>query len=51
MICCVCKNVNDKKVKEAIENGAETIEEIVEETGACTGCKCCKARIESLLSE
>lgn len=51
---CVCKVVSRAKVKEAIKNGATTLDEIKKETGAATGC-CggarCVYKIHELIAE
>lgn len=51
---CTCKVVSRATIKEAIANGADTIEKIKVATGAMTGsCKGrkCKERIEELLEK
>lgn len=51
---CVCKVVTRAKVKEAIADGATTLEEVAKKTGALTGC-CkgarCKHKILELIKE
>ena len=41
---CVCRVVSRAKIKEAIEDGATTVEEVMNVTGAgkgsCKGCRC-----------
>lgn len=50
---CTCKSISRAKIKEAIKNGAHTVEEVSKITGACTG-SChgfrCKAKIEDLIN-
>ena len=55
---CYCKNTTEETIKEAIANGAKTLKEIQENTGACTGnqCKelnpsgkCCSVEINMML--
>ena len=51
---CTCKSISRAKIKESIENGAHTIEEVSKETGACTGsCKGyrCKSKIQDLIND
>lgn len=51
---CPCKQITRLQVKEAIENGATTLEEIKAKTGAMTGgCggRRCGASIKGLLEE
>ena len=51
-IICLCKNISEETIKEAIKNGATTLEAVKEATGATTGfCHGgrCKAKIEALI--
>jgi len=57
-LICYCIEVDKKTIVTAIQNGAETLKEIRERTGACTGsdCKtlnpnkrCCSKEIDQLL--
>lgn len=51
---CICKAITKEKIKEAIKNGAVTVEEVKEKTGATTGCckgRRCIEKIESLIKE
>ena len=59
-IICYCKNVSKIEIETAIQNGAKTLKEIQDSTGACTGnqCKelnpkgiCCSGDINALLPE
>ena len=49
-IICHCKQVSFRDIKKAMVNGARTIEEIKEITGAGTGCGGCIEDIEKILS-
>ncbi|MDF2615245.1 MAG: hypothetical protein K0S71_3031 [Clostridia bacterium] len=49
---CICKAISRKTIKEAIKNGAATVEEVQKATGAGSGgCggKRCTPKIEELL--
>ncbi len=57
---CYCKNVSELEILDAINNGAKSLHDIKEKTGACTGnqCKelnpsgkCCSGYIEKLLNK
>lgn len=51
-IICLCKNISEETIKEAIKNGATTVEAVAEATEATTGfCQGgrCKAKIEALI--
>lgn len=41
---CVCRAISRLKIKESIESGAKTVEEVANATGAtkggCRGCRC-----------
>ena len=37
---CYCKDVTKRRIIEAINEGARSIEDIMESTGACTGSEC-----------
>lgn len=51
---CTCKQISRAKIKEAIRNGASTIEEVKKATGAgsgsCNG-KNCTSKISKLLEQ
>ena len=59
-IICHCKQVTKAEIENAIQNGAKTLKDIKEITGACTGkhCKefnpsgvCCSGDINAMLNE
>ena len=59
-IICYCSNVSKNKIIEAIKNGAKSLQDIRDATGACTvgRCKelsprkkCCSSEIVKLLNE
>lgn len=53
LLICMCKGVTDDAIVEAIKNGADTFEKVVEATGATTGpCRGgrCRAKIEELIA-
>jgi bacterioferritin-associated ferredoxin len=58
-IICYCKNVSEAEILNAINNGAKSLKDIQDKTGACTGnqCKglnpsgkCCSEDIERILN-
>lgn len=49
-IVCNCKNVSYIDIRKAMINGARTVEEIKEMTGAGTGCGGCVPEIEKILA-
>lgn len=50
-IVCYCQNVTNGMVKEAVDAGASTLEEVQEETGAGTVCGGCVENIQHLVEE
>ncbi len=48
-VICHCKQVTDVTIKEAIANGADSVEAITEQTGAGSMCGGCKKKIATML--
>ena len=48
-IVCECFGVTSGMIKDAIDNGASTLEEIQDITGATTGCGCCTDDVQRLI--
>lgn len=51
---CICKAISRATIKDAIKNGAHTVEEVTAKTGACTGgCNGnrCKSKIQDLINQ
>lgn len=48
---CYCLNVNEDEIKQAIEDGSKSVDDIKEATGAGTACGACIKRIEKILVE
>lgn len=46
---CFCMNVTVQDVQDAIANGAKTLEEVVEATGASTSCGGCADHLEEVV--
>lgn len=49
-IICHCKQVSYVDIRKAMINGARTLEEVKEITGAATGCGRCAGAIEEILA-
>ncbi|MCR8746579.1 (2Fe-2S)-binding protein [Romboutsia lituseburensis] len=49
-IICHCKQVSYIDIRKAMINGARTLDEIKEMTGAATGCGRCSGEIEKILA-
>lgn len=50
-IVCTCMSITEEEIKEAYENGAHTLAEIQEATGAGTVCGACVEEIEQILEK
>lgn len=48
-IVCDCLSVTNGMIKEAVENGATTLEEVQEATGAATACGACLEDVQRLV--
>ena len=46
---CPCRVVTRARIKEAIRNGAHTVEAVAT-TGSCKGCRC-RSKIQELITE
>lgn len=51
MIVCVCHRVSDRHIQQAIQNGADSIDALGVELGACTGCGCCRESCQELIDQ
>ncbi|RKJ21864.1 (2Fe-2S)-binding protein [bacterium D16-50] len=49
-VVCNCMNVTSGQIKEAVENGADTLEEVQQITGASTVCGACLGDVERLVN-
>ncbi len=47
---CYCFNITNGDIREAVKNGAVTLEEVQEKTGAGTACGACLDQIEVLVN-
>ena len=48
---CYCMNVTNGMIKDAVESGATTLEEVQEITGAGTVCGTCIENLQHLIDE
>ncbi len=48
---CYCMNVTNGMIKDAVENGAASLEEVQEITGAGTVCGACLENVRRLVEE
>lgn len=50
MLVCHCRRINDRTIREAIDAGARTTEDVGDSCGAGTGCGGCKPAVSALLA-
>lgn len=50
-LVCTCLGVMHSEIKEAIQNGSKTFEELSESLGVGTGCSSCVAEVNAILKE
>lgn len=46
---CLCKSVDKAELLKAVENGARTLGQVVEKTGATTGCGTCIDEVKEIV--
>lgn len=51
MFVCVCASVTKEDVLAAVSEGARSMDDVIEKTGAMTCCLTCEGEIEDVLSE
>jgi bacterioferritin-associated ferredoxin len=49
MIVCICNRVCDRKIKETIQAGAQTVEAVGRACHAGTGCGACQEEIQDMI--
>lgn len=50
-IVCYCQNITNGMIKDAVDNGANTLEEVQEITGAGTVCGSCIDNVKHLVEQ
>lgn len=50
-IVCNCFEISEEEIREAVKNGAHTVDEVGEATQAGTGCGACQPRIQEIIDE
>lgn len=50
-VVCNCLNVTNGMIKDAVDNGADTLEEAQEITGAGTACGACIDNVKDLVEQ
>ena len=47
---CICNNVSFRQIEDCVDQGAVTLEDVMDRTGAGTVCGGCIERIEDILN-
>lgn len=50
-IICRCKYVSASEIKKTLKQGAYTVEQVIQYTGAGTGCGRCKPQIAAMVNK
>lgn len=50
MIICICNRISDRQIKEAIEKGVQTFDELRKELPVSTNCGKCRSTVEDILT-
>lgn len=51
MIVCVCRNINDKAVRDAVDSGATRAKDVQAFHGCAFNCGMCKSTIDDIIAE
>lgn len=51
MVICLCRAVNDRTIRGAIDDGARTVREVCHRTGAASSCGSCARDVAKLIGE
>jgi len=51
MYVCICNDVTDRAIQQAIANGCRSLDELTRHTGCGTTCGCCLPLAADLLAE
>lgn len=51
MVICLCRAVNDRTIRGAIDAGARTVRDVCSRTGAASSCGSCARDVAKLIGE
>ena len=51
MYVCVCRGITDKQIREAIDEGAQSVTDVAQMLGAGTGCGSCLEYTQTLIDQ
>lgn len=49
MYVCICANVTDRQIKQAVREGASSLDDLAVQLGVGTGCGCCREMAREVL--
>jgi len=50
-VICVCKQVTERKIRRAVQNGAKRFISVKRETEAASGCGLCRPIVEDIIND
>ena len=51
MYVCLCFSVTDEEIHDAVDQGAQTVEQLADHCGAGTGCGGCRGMAQELIDK
>lgn len=51
MIICICKTINEDRIKKSFDSGNQNVKMICRDTGACSQCGKCGESIKNLIDD
>ncbi|MBU43512.1 MAG: hypothetical protein CMN76_09855 [Spirochaetaceae bacterium] len=51
MFVCICKAVNDKSIRRAVDEGARCIEDLEQDLGVGSSCGRCRVHAEAVIKD
>ena len=48
---CICKAVNDKSIRRAVDQGARSVEDLEQDLGVGTSCGRCRVHAEAVIQD
>lgn len=51
MYICICVGITDVEIRKAIDDGHDTLDKLMYETGAGLGCGTCRSTLEDIINE
>ena len=51
MYVCICAAVSDRQIKDAVRDGACSLDQLAASLGVGTGCGCCREMAQEMIGE